>query len=103
MGLNPARHTEPSALWRKARAGELEDAAASTLVNAFELDFHGDLESGPRFTAAGGRPCGLRVAARDAVATWHATETATVPWHQSSQNSAHKSPDWLALGALPVL
>jgi uncharacterized protein len=40
----------PSALWRKARTGELEDAAASILVSAFELDFHGDPDSHPRFT-----------------------------------------------------
>jgi predicted nucleic acid-binding protein len=40
----------PSALWRKARAGELEDAAAGILVGAFELDFHGDLHSSSRFT-----------------------------------------------------
>lgn len=40
----------PSALWRKTRTGELEDAAAATLVGAFELDFHGDLESDSRFT-----------------------------------------------------
>ena len=44
-----ARVEVPSALWRKARTGELEDAAASTLVSAFELDFHGDLDSGSRF------------------------------------------------------
>ena len=37
-----ARVEVPSALWRKARTGELEDAAASILVSAFELDFHGD-------------------------------------------------------------
>jgi len=45
-----ARVEVPSALWRKARTGELEDSAASTLVRAFELDFHGDTDSGSRFT-----------------------------------------------------
>jgi predicted nucleic acid-binding protein len=40
----------PSALWRKTRAGELDDAAAVTLASAFELDFHGDPDSDPRFT-----------------------------------------------------
>jgi predicted nucleic acid-binding protein len=40
----------PSALWRKARTGELEDAAAGILVGAFELDFHGDPDSSSRFT-----------------------------------------------------
>lgn len=45
-----ARVEVPSALWRKARTGELDDAAANTLVSAFELDFHGDLDSGSRFT-----------------------------------------------------
>jgi predicted nucleic acid-binding protein len=45
-----ARVEVPSALWRKERTGELEDSAASTLVRAFELDFHGDANSGSRFT-----------------------------------------------------
>lgn len=45
-----ARVEVPSALWRKARTGELEDSAASTLVRTFELDFHGDTDSGSRFT-----------------------------------------------------
>jgi predicted nucleic acid-binding protein len=40
----------PSALWRKARTRELDDSAASTLVSAFELDFHGDPNSEARFT-----------------------------------------------------
>jgi predicted nucleic acid-binding protein len=40
----------PSALWRKARTRELDDNAARILVNAFELDFHGDPNSEPRFT-----------------------------------------------------
>jgi hypothetical protein len=40
----------PSALWRKARTGELQDAAAGILISAFELDFHGDPDSHPRFT-----------------------------------------------------
>jgi predicted nucleic acid-binding protein len=45
-----ARVEVPSALWRKARTRELDDSAANTLVGAFELDFHGDVESGSRFT-----------------------------------------------------
>jgi hypothetical protein len=45
-----ARAEVPSALWRKARTGELEDAAASILVSAFELDFHGNPDTDPRFT-----------------------------------------------------
>ncbi len=45
-----ARVEVPSALWRKTRTGELEDAAANALVSAFELDFHGDLNSGSHFT-----------------------------------------------------
>jgi uncharacterized protein len=45
-----ARVEVPSALWRKARTRELDDGAAGVLVSAFELDFHGDPESGPRFT-----------------------------------------------------
>lgn len=44
-----ARVEVPSALWRKARTGELEDAAAQVLVSAFEFDFHGDLDTNPRF------------------------------------------------------
>lgn len=44
-----ARVEVPSAIWRKTRAGELDDAAAITLVSAFELDFHGDPDSEPRF------------------------------------------------------
>ncbi len=45
-----ARVEVPSALWRKARTGELEDSAASILVRAFELDFHGDSHLESRFT-----------------------------------------------------
>lgn len=45
-----ARVEVPSALWRKARAGELEDVAAGILVTGFELDFHGEPDSDPRFT-----------------------------------------------------
>ena len=37
-------------MWRKVRVGELEDGAASVLVSAFEFDFHGDSDSGSRFT-----------------------------------------------------
>lgn len=45
-----ARVEVPSALWRKARTGELDDSAASILVSAFAVDFHGDPDSEPRFT-----------------------------------------------------
>jgi len=61
-----ARVEVPSALWRKARTGELEDAAAGILVGAFELDFHGDLESGPRFTIVSLTEPVLIAAAREA-------------------------------------
>lgn len=40
----------PSALWRKARTRELDDSAASILISAFELDFHGVPDSESRFT-----------------------------------------------------
>jgi predicted nucleic acid-binding protein len=61
-----ARVEVPSALWRKARTGELEDAAASTLVSAFELDFHGALDSGSRFTIVSPTEPVLVVGAREA-------------------------------------
>jgi len=56
----------PSALWRKARTGELEDAAASTLVSAFELDYHGNLDLGSRFTIVSLTEPMLIVAAQEA-------------------------------------
>ena len=61
-----ARVEVPSALWRKARTRELDDSAASILVSAFELDFHGDLDSGPRFTVASLTELVLIAAAREA-------------------------------------
>lgn len=61
-----ARVEVPSALWRKARTGELEDTAAQTLVSAFELDFHGDLDSDSRFTIVALTEPMLVVAAREA-------------------------------------
>jgi predicted nucleic acid-binding protein len=61
-----ARVEVPSALWRKARTGELEDAAAGILVNAFELDFHGDPDSPPRFTIVSLTEPVLTRAAREA-------------------------------------
>jgi hypothetical protein len=61
-----ARVEVPSALWRKARTGELEDAAAGTLVAAFELDFHGDLDSGSRFTIVSPTEPVLVASAREA-------------------------------------
>ncbi len=39
----------PSALWRKARAGDFDDSPAGILVSAFAVDFHGDPDSEPRF------------------------------------------------------
>lgn len=61
-----ARVEVPSALWRKARTGELEDAAANILVSAFELDFHGDLDSSSRFTIVSLTESVLITAAREA-------------------------------------
>jgi uncharacterized protein len=61
-----ARVEVPSALWRKARTGELEDAAAGILVSAFELDFHGDPDSGSRFTIVSLTEPVLIAAAREA-------------------------------------
>lgn len=56
----------PSALWRKAQTRELDDSAASILVSAFELDFHGDPDSEPRFTIASLTEPVLIAAAREA-------------------------------------
>ncbi len=61
-----ARVEVPSALWRKARTGELEDATAGTLVTAFELDFHGDRDSDPRFTIVAPTESVLVAAAEEA-------------------------------------
>jgi predicted nucleic acid-binding protein len=61
-----ARVEVPSSLWRKARTGELEDAAASILVSAFELDVHGDPGSDPRFTIVSLTEPVLIAAAREA-------------------------------------
>jgi predicted nucleic acid-binding protein len=76
-----ARVEVPSALWRKVRSGELEDAAASTLVNVFELDFHGDLHSSSRFTiVAPTEPvlvAGAREAARHALRAYDAVQLAS--------------------------
>lgn len=41
----------PSAIWRKARIGELTEAAASILVRDFEFDLAGTPESALRFVA----------------------------------------------------
>jgi predicted nucleic acid-binding protein len=71
----------PSALWRKARTGELEEAAASTLVSAFELDFHGDRESGSRFTIVSTTEpvlvAGAREAAHHALRAYDAVQLAS--------------------------
>jgi predicted nucleic acid-binding protein len=56
----------PSALWRKARTRELEDSTASLLVSAFELDFHGDPASEPRFAILSLTEEVLLAAAREA-------------------------------------
>jgi uncharacterized protein len=61
-----ARVEVPSAIWRKARTGELEDSAAGILVGAFELDFHGDLDSGSRFTIVSVTEAVLVAAAQEA-------------------------------------
>jgi len=56
----------PSAFWRKARTHELDDGAASILVSAFELDFHGAPDSEPRFTIISMTEPVLAAAAREA-------------------------------------
>jgi predicted nucleic acid-binding protein len=61
-----ARVEVPSALWRKTRTGELGDSAAGLLVRAFEIDFHGDLESTSRFTVVSLSELILAAAAREA-------------------------------------
>lgn len=61
-----ARVEVPSALWRKTRTGELEDATASVLVGAFEFDFHGDSDSDSRFTVVSLTERVLIAAAREA-------------------------------------
>jgi predicted nucleic acid-binding protein len=61
-----ARVEVPSALWRKARTGELGDSAASLLVKAFEIDFHGDHDSNSRFTVVSLTESILVMAAREA-------------------------------------
>lgn len=60
-----ARVEVPSALWRKTRTGELSDSAASLLVRAFEIDFHGDLDSTSRFTVVSLTESILVAAARE--------------------------------------
>jgi predicted nucleic acid-binding protein len=45
-----ARVEVPAALWRKCRTGELDVAAARTLVDEFEADYHGGAAA-PRFAA----------------------------------------------------
>jgi uncharacterized protein len=61
-----ARVEVPSAIWRKTRMGELEDSAAGILVSAFELDFHGELDSGSRFTIVSVTEALLVAAAQEA-------------------------------------
>jgi len=61
-----ARVEVPSALWRKTRTGELGDSAAGLLVRAFEIDFHGDVDSASRFTVVSLTESILAVAAREA-------------------------------------
>jgi predicted nucleic acid-binding protein len=61
-----ARVEVPSALWRKAGMSELDDGAASVLISAFELDFHGDPQSQPRFAVISLTEPVLVTAAREA-------------------------------------
>lgn len=61
-----ARVEVPSALWRKTRTGELDDSAASLLVRAFEIDFHGEPDSAARFTVVAVTESILVAAAREA-------------------------------------
>ncbi len=61
-----ARVEVPCALWRKVRTGELEDEAASTLVSAFEHDFHGGRDTASRFTIVSPTGAVLVEAAREA-------------------------------------
>jgi predicted nucleic acid-binding protein len=76
-----ARVEVPSALWRKARTGELEDAAAGILVSAFEFDFHGDPDSDPRFAIVSlTEPvlvAGAREAARQPLRAYDAVQLAS--------------------------
>lgn len=61
-----ARVEVPSTLWRKSRTRELDDSAANILVSAFELDFHGDPDSEPRFTIVSLTGAVVVAAAREA-------------------------------------
>jgi predicted nucleic acid-binding protein len=56
----------PSALWRKARTGELEESATGILVGAFEVDFHGNPDFDPRLTIVSLAEPVLIAAAREA-------------------------------------
>jgi uncharacterized protein len=58
----------PSALWRKVRMGELEEADARVLLSAFELDFHGEGRSGSRFAIVALKESVLVAAAGEAAA-----------------------------------
>lgn len=44
-----ARVEVPSALWRKVRAREMDETDARILTSAFEVDWYGRLDAGPRF------------------------------------------------------
>lgn len=59
-----ARVEVPAAIWRKRRLGELDDADAATLVDAFEADWFGSPGRGPRFLVVDARPQLLDGAAR---------------------------------------
>jgi predicted nucleic acid-binding protein len=61
-----ARVEVPSALWRKARTREFDAGTAGILVSEFELDFHGDNHSEPRFTIVSLSESVLVAAAREA-------------------------------------
>lgn len=51
-----ARVEVPAAIWRKHRLGELDAPSARTLTQAFEADWHGSAEAGPRFAAVAASP-----------------------------------------------
>jgi len=60
-----ARVEVPAALWRKARLGQLEETDAAVLVSEFEVDFHGESGTAPRFTVAAVNEQVLVAAARE--------------------------------------
>lgn len=59
-----ARVEVPAALWRKHRAGEIDERSAQTLIAEFEADYFGTAEESPSFTAVAVSPSVLDDAAR---------------------------------------